>query len=104
MRSLLKLTIFSVTLALLAGCGTSPEEARQKLADLNVEYTEESFAKHAGRGDMEAVDLFLKAGMDPDQAMPAAFLNDRSQVIQTLEEAGAETFIPQARRQLPIVS
>ena len=103
MRSLLKLTIFSVTLALLAGCGTSPEEARQKLADLNVEYTEESFAEHAGRGDMQAVDLFLKAGMDPNHAMPAAFLNNRSQVIQTLEEAGAKTFIPEARPMIALI-
>lgn len=97
MRNLLKLSISALAVALLAGCGTSPEEARQKLADLNIDYTKESFVEHAERGDMQAVDLFLKAGMDPDHAMPVAVVNDRSQVIQTLKDAGAEPIIPQAR-------
>ena len=44
----------------------SHEEARQQLADLNVEYSQESFTEYAGRGDDLVVDLFLKASMDPN--------------------------------------
>jgi len=33
----------------VTGCGTSEEDARQELADLNIKYTEKSFAEHAGR-------------------------------------------------------
>lgn len=54
------------TLIFMSGCGISPEEARQRLADLDEEYTEPNFVEHAVAGDQMVVDLFLTAGMEPN--------------------------------------
>jgi ankyrin repeat protein len=42
------------------------QEARTELGHLNVAYNESSFIDAARNGDVVAVDLFLKAGIDPD--------------------------------------
>ena len=41
-----------------------PEEARQELADLGIQYNQASFIEHAQKGDLEVVRLFVWAGMD----------------------------------------
>ena len=41
-----------------------PEEARQELADLGIQYSQVSFIASAENGDLEAVRLFVWAGMD----------------------------------------
>lgn len=60
-----------VLLLLITGCSQhepqmTSEEARSELGHLNVSYSESSFIDSARNGDTVAVDLFLKAGMDPD--------------------------------------
>jgi uncharacterized protein YceK len=67
MKASFRFMILAAAFALLTGCGDSmsSKEARQKLADLNVEYSAGNFVEHASEGDRTVVDLFLTAGMDP---------------------------------------
>jgi hypothetical protein len=52
-------------LALMA-CGNPQEEARVKLAQLNLGYSGKVFVERAKEGDLAAVKLFLQAGMSTD--------------------------------------
>jgi ankyrin repeat protein len=95
MRSVLKLTISALAFSLLAGCGTSPEEARQKLADLNIEYGEASFIEQASKGNATAVKLFLTSGMeagvssDGNTALMMAATSGSAETVELLLGAGA---------------
>jgi len=64
----LSLVIVSSLAAAIAvvGCDISPEEAREKLATLQIPYTEASFVERAMEDDSLAIPLFLKAGMHAD--------------------------------------
>jgi len=65
-RKILWLVMIMIFVGLVA-CGSDPqEEARMKLAEMKVEYSPHNFAKLARAGDLEAVTLFLQAGMDPN--------------------------------------
>ena len=67
--------VLSVLLVLVCGTVTSagnPGEARKALAQMNIEYSEQQFAKAAGAGDMTAVQLFVDAGMDVNSGGGAA--------------------------------
>ena len=67
--------VLSVLLVLVCGTFTSagnPGEARKVLAQMNIEYSEQQFAKAAGAGDMTAVQLFVDAGMDVNSGGGAA--------------------------------
>lgn len=75
MKALLRSVIPFVFLMLVASCGMSQEEARQKLNDQNIEYDEETFIDYVGEGDSTVVDLFLKAGMSPSQRALNTALN-----------------------------
>jgi len=73
----------------------SEGEARQKLADLNVEYSKESFVDHAAQGDATVVELFLKSGLstsgpEVQEALAKAIENGHSEVARTLMEAEVE--------------
>ena len=59
------LLMFS-SLAALNGCQESPEDARQKLGDLGIEYSSASFLEAVENNDLKAVELFLTVGMDPN--------------------------------------
>ncbi|OGQ35970.1 MAG: hypothetical protein A3G39_08845 [Deltaproteobacteria bacterium RIFCSPLOWO2_12_FULL_43_16] len=50
----------------LSACGKSPEQARKELGQMNIAYTKENFLRFALDGDNVVVDLFLKAGMNPN--------------------------------------
>ena len=54
-------------LALFAGCGDSAEDARRELEESGVEFTAKAFARKAREGDIRSVELFLAAGMDPNE-------------------------------------
>ena len=43
-----------------------PEEARQRLAELEISYNQKEFIERAEAGDLAAVRLFVWAGMDPN--------------------------------------
>ena len=50
----------------LVNCGNPKEEARIKLGQMNVEYSQDSFVERARDGDLMPVRLFLQSGMDPN--------------------------------------
>jgi hypothetical protein len=47
-------------------------QARKDIKAIGLEYTGQDFAKAAGNGDMNAVQLFLDAGMDVNEGGSAA--------------------------------
>lgn len=108
--------------ALLAGVGAGsfwgyqeyleqkPLIAQKALAELEILYNENSFLDRAYKGDLNAVNLFLEAGMDPDTpskkkleyedrfytltrgstALMAAIFGGQMHVVERLLEAGAD--------------
>lgn len=66
------LTIFLVLAVGAVASAGNPGEARKALAQMNIEYGEQQFAKAAGAGDMTAVQLFVDAGMDVNSGGGAA--------------------------------
>jgi ankyrin repeat protein len=65
-----------VLLTVLVGCTKteSPENARKELGSMNVPYSEEAFIESAKNGDITAVNLFLRSGMNPNARDPMARL------------------------------
>jgi len=61
----------AVTLLLIlpTGCKNSAAqaEARQSLKRLSIPFTRDAFVEHLRTGDPLVIDLFLAAGMDPDE-------------------------------------
>ena len=72
----------------------SPVEARKTLAQMNVEYSEQQFAKSAGAGDMTAVRLFVDAGMDVNSgggaAIGLAAGRGQTEMVKWLMDKGAK--------------
>lgn len=64
-----KNVLILTTLGLLfVGCGPSQREARHRLAAADIPFTEAEFAKHAGAGNRDTLQLFFDAGMEPNVA------------------------------------
>ena len=53
-------------LFLSSGCGKSPEDAREELGTMDIQYTEEAFLDRVENNDLRAVELFITAGMNPE--------------------------------------
>ena len=70
--STIALAVFLVLVVGNVAFAQSQGEARQALAQMNIEYSEQQFAKAAGAGDMTAVRLFVDAGMDVNSGGGAA--------------------------------
>ncbi|HTD52072.1 MAG TPA: ankyrin repeat domain-containing protein [Thermoanaerobaculia bacterium] len=80
-------------------CRTTPDEAREELAKLNVPYTSDEFVLRCGRGPTNVVALFLIAGGDPNvevaleryvfTPLMAAAQGGRLDIAKQLVEAGA---------------
>ena len=75
----------------------TPEGAREKIADLNIQYTINEFVKCARESDMVAVELFLTAGMNPNAkdssgvtALEAATQAGHTDIIELFEETDDE--------------
>jgi uncharacterized protein len=76
--------------------GQSPERARQELKDLSVDYTPQAFIQRAQQGDLQAVNVFLAAGMDPNTkdakgntSLMYAIAENRTELIKILLKAKA---------------
>ncbi len=83
--------------ALLVGCGSSPESARKSLAKLGKDFTPATFIECVGNGDKEAVRLFLAAGIDVNDpttdgitALAAAAMKGNAELVKTLLDKGAK--------------
>ncbi len=60
------IAIFSLFFTLaIAGCDNS-QKARDDLASLGISYDVETLAKHIKDGDIEIVNLFIEAGINPN--------------------------------------
>ena len=70
MRQSLCVGWFILTLVLLLACEQRPEAARKKLGQLGIAYTPDAFITSVANHDVEAVKLFLRAGMDPNTPSP----------------------------------
>lgn len=91
-----------VVMLATSGCGKSgSKQARAKLLELGYEYSPEVFVMCAGKGDENAVKLFLDSGMplsakSPDKdptgmdALFAACLTGQESVARLLLERGAD--------------
>ncbi|MGO9201563.1 MAG: ankyrin repeat domain-containing protein [Limisphaerales bacterium] len=80
----------------LAGCGSSPESARQGLAKLGKDFTPASFIECVANGDKEAVRLFMAAGIDVNgtagdglTALMVAAMKGNTELVKTLLDRGA---------------
>ena len=70
----------------------TPDQARRKLADLGIVYTEDAFINAARDGNQTVIELFLAAGMNPDANSCAALLAAASKghayVVESLLNRG----------------
>src|SRR5215470_6841136 len=96
----------AATLLLVAGIGgvylsqvaLTPEQARVRLTQIDVPYTPDAFVKSAELNDTKSVELFLKAGQDPNvtnrrgvTALQWAAAHGNLPLMKTLLRSGANT-------------
>src|SRR5262249_56415379 len=98
--------VYAAAAALIATAGTvgvsywesavSPDQARIKLSEMGYPYTPEAFVDRAAKSDARAVELFLRAGMDPNAtgrdrqtALTWAARNGQTSMVRLLLDRGA---------------
>ena len=75
---------------------TTPQQAREQIARAGLAFDGESLVKSARNGDTTAVSLFLRAGMNPDEAsgndtaFEAALENKHMAIVTQLIDGGAD--------------
>lgn len=81
---------------LLVGCGPSQREARHQMADHDIPFSEAEFARHAGAGNRDTLQLFFEAGMELNvaedrEALPLVQAADAGhvEIVDFLLERGA---------------
>jgi hypothetical protein len=84
------IALLVVGLAVFNSSSTSPEHAREQLARLNFQYDSKTFIKAAANGDILAVRLFLNAGINPGDALPAAAAKGHTEILHLLLDKGAD--------------
>lgn len=100
MKTKLNLKLIAVlvlSVILFTACGEKPEDYRAQLEEKDVTYSEESFVEQGKNGEQENVELFLKAGMDPEvtdhngnTALMLAAMNGHVDTMKLLLEQGSE--------------
>lgn len=94
-----KQQIFLVLMIMFMACSPSAKQAREaraKLTQMGIEYSEQSFFSHVVQNQLEVVNLFIKAGMDPNVAgedktvLLEACRRGYTEVGLALIEAGAD--------------
>jgi ankyrin repeat protein len=90
---------------LLVGCGPSQREARHQMADQDIPFTEAEFAKQAGAGNRDTLQLFFDAGMELNVAkerdafpLVQAAAGGHVEIVSLLSERGADPNIRDAGR------
>lgn len=98
-HKLIKPIVFLVPMIMLMACSPSAKqvrEAKDRLNQMRVEFDERSFFSHVVQNKPEVVDLFIKAGMDPNVAedgktvLQEACRRGYTEVGLALIEAGAD--------------
>lgn len=95
---------------LIAGCGNSPEDAKNDLKKMNLQYNEKSFLESIVNNNLKAVTLFLEAGMsanlDAKEGTPLTLAASRSQLelIKLLVEKGADVNKKDKDKMAPIMA
>ena len=89
--------LLTALLLLLTGCQQTPEQARRELAELGVEFTAPVFHASVENSDFVVVELFLKAGMNPDitneddvAPLMRAISKDNLSIARALLDSGAK--------------
>jgi ankyrin repeat protein len=98
--------LYAAAAVLIATAGTvgvsywesavSPDQARINLSEMGYPYTPEAFVDRAAKSDARAVELFLRAGMDPNAtgrerqtALTWAARNGQTSMVRLLLDRGA---------------
>ena len=75
----------------------TPEEARSKLKELDIQYSKDSFIAYAGDGNIDIVRLFVESGMDVNvqndeglTALMVASYGGYSELVRFLIDSGSE--------------
>jgi ankyrin repeat protein len=98
-NSLIKPLAFSVLMIMFMSCSPSAKqdrEAKDRLAQMGIEFSEQSFLSQVVQNRLEAVNLFTETGMDPNVAQDGktvlleACRRGYSEIGVALIEAGAE--------------
>ena len=96
MRSFIVAGVLAFTVA-LSGCGDPQQEAKGALHELRKPFTVSGFISTAGQGDLEAVRLYIAAGMGVDsadatgmRALYKAAEAGQVEMIEWLIESGAD--------------
>ena len=103
--------LLATLLLVFTGCQQSPEQARQQLGRLDIQFDSEVFIDSIRKGDVVVVKHFLASGMDPNTEVRYANDEDteRSALDMFLQEAGIDFRIKgtvlhlAARLKLPLV-
>lgn len=96
MQHLKIVVLLFLLLISLSACSKSPEAARKELGQMNIDYTDDSFAKYVERGDKVVVELFLTAGKSPnlrvseDPILSIAAVKGHEEIVKLLIAKGAD--------------
>lgn len=90
------LAVFGLAGVQLYSRTLAPRFARAKLDALPLSYTPETFVEKAAQGELEAVNLFLKAGMNPDIHEPLRIDRPSGRTALALAAAGGHIDIVEA--------
>lgn len=90
------LILFIISIIGISACRSAEEDAKSKLGERSIAFTESGFFQSVRSGDAEAVRLFLEAGMPPDvklkreTALTVAANRDNLEIVKLLINADAE--------------
>ena len=97
-------------LLFFAACSTSQQRARKELDQKGFQFTEQALFDSAGKGDVDAVKLFLAAGMNPNAAntegkpaLVAATLAGNEAMVDQLLDGRADVNIKSKDGQTPLM-
>jgi ankyrin repeat protein len=62
----MKSYVVAVFLCFVLACASEEEKSRQQLDRMGIAYSESSYLEKVQSGDIDAINLFIKAGMRPD--------------------------------------